>query len=190
MRGKGAQGEPDDFASMREMLRRRFRRAVEDDDTANPGKKGRASNESWRVLPDLVIIDGGKGQLGIAVEVLQEFELLGKVPIVGLAKREEKSSAPANRNRFGSNGAAARCIWCSVRDEAHRFAITYHRNLRGKEQIRSKLDDIPGIGPSRRKALLKHYGGDLDKIRNASVEELSALDGISRKVAETIKERL
>ncbi|MCB9151957.1 MAG: excinuclease ABC subunit UvrC [Caldilineaceae bacterium] len=191
IRGKGAQGEPDDFASMREMLRRRFRRAVEDDETANPGKKGRSTNESWRILPDLVIIDGGKGQLGIAVEVLQEFELLGKVPIVGLAKREEEVFRPGESQPIWlKRGSGALHLVQRVRDEAHRFAITYHRNLRSKEQIRSKLDDIPGIGPSRRKALLKHYGGDLDKIRNASVEELSALDGISRKVAETIKERL
>ncbi|MEZ4664292.1 MAG: excinuclease ABC subunit UvrC [Caldilineaceae bacterium] len=166
-------------------------RAVEDDESANPGKKGQSSNESWRILPDLVIIDGGKGQLGIAVEVLQEFDLLDKVPIVGLAKREEEIFRPGESQPLWlKRGSGALHLVQRVRDEAHRFAITYHRNLRSKEQIRSKLDDIPGIGPSRRKALLKHYGGDLDKIRNASIEELSALDGISRKVAETIKERL
>ncbi|MCB0139698.1 MAG: excinuclease ABC subunit C, partial [Caldilineaceae bacterium] len=122
---------------------------------------------------------------------LQEFELLDKVPIVGLAKREEEIFRPGESQPIWlKRGSGALHLVQRVRDEAHRFAITYHRNLRSKEQIRSKLDDIPGIGPSRRKALLKHYGGDLDKIRNASVEELSALDGISRKVAETIKERL
>lgn len=191
IRGKGAQGEPDDFASMREMLRRRFRRVVEEDESADPGKKGRVTNESWRILPDLVIIDGGKGQLGIAVEVLREFDLLDAVPIVGLAKREEEIFRPGESQPIWlKRGSGALHLVQRVRDEAHRFAITYHRNLRSKEQTRSKLDDIPGIGPSRRKALLKHYGGDLDKIRSASIEELSALNGMTRKVAEAIKESL
>ena len=83
IRDKGAQGSPDDFGSMREMLRRRFRRAVEERTDTDPGKKARKSNESWRILPDLIIIDGGKGQLGIAVEVLEEFDLLDTIPVVG-----------------------------------------------------------------------------------------------------------
>ncbi|MEI2736174.1 MAG: helix-hairpin-helix domain-containing protein [Rhodoblastus sp.] len=77
-----------------------------------------------------------------------------------------------------------------IRDEAHRFGVTYHRNLRSKEQVRSRLDDVPGIGPQRRKAILKHFNGDLERVRLATVEELMTVPGISRKVAEIIKEAL
>jgi excinuclease ABC subunit C len=77
-----------------------------------------------------------------------------------------------------------------IRDEAHRYGITYHRNLRSKEQVRSRLDDIPGIGPKRRKAILKHFDGDIERVRKASIEELMAVPGISRKVAETVREAL
>ena len=191
IRGKGAQGAPDDFASMREMLRRRFRRVVEEDNSADPGKKGRTSNESWRILPDLVIIDGGKGQLGIAVEVLKEFNLLEQIPLVGLAKREEEIFFPGESSPVWlKRGSAALHLVQRVRDEAHRFAITYHRRLRSKEQTRSKLDDVPGIGPARRKALLQHFGGDLEKIRRSSVDALAAVPGMTRKSAEAVKEHL
>ena len=189
--GKGAHGEPDDFASMREMLRRRFRRAVEEDTSVDPGKKARKSDESWRILPDLVIIDGGKGQLGIATEVLEEFGLLGRIQVVGLAKREEEVFRPGESNPIWlKRGSPALHLVQRVRDEAHRFAITYHRNLRSKGQVRSKLDDVPGIGPKRRKALLKHFGGDIAAIRKATVDDLLAAPGMTRKSAEAIKEHL
>jgi excinuclease UvrABC nuclease subunit len=163
IRGKGSQGEPDDYASMREMLRRRFRRIVEPEPEPGPGKGGRAQtkreNEAWRILPDLVIVDGGKGQLGIAVEVLEEFNLLERIPVVGLAKQEEEFFRP---NQSGSiwlkRGGQALFLVQRIRDEAHRFAITYHRNLRRKEQTRSALDDVKGIGPARRRALLTYFG--------------------------------
>ncbi len=103
IRGKGSQGEPDDFASMREMLRRRFRRAVEEKET-EPGDKARTSDDQWRILPDLVIVDGGKGQLGVAVEVFEEFDLLGQVPLVGLAKREEELFLPTQRPGLAEAG--------------------------------------------------------------------------------------
>jgi len=192
IQGKGSQGAPDDFASMREMLRRRFRRVVEEenelDPNLDPGQKARKSDESWRILPDLVIIDGGKGQLGIAVEVLEEFGLRDRIPIVGLAKREEEIFRPGESNPIWlKRGSQALHLVQRVRDETHRFAITYHRNLRSKEQTHSKLDDIKGIGPARRKALLTFYGGDLEKIRNASVDELEAVPGMNRKSAEAVK---
>lgn len=192
IRGKGSQGEPDDFASMREMLRRRFRRIVEPDhDEDDPGKKSREGDESWRVVPDLVIIDGGKGQLGIAVEVFEEFELMDRIPVVGLAKREEEIYKPHQSNPIWlKRGSAALHLVQRVRDETHRFGVTYHRNLRGKEQIRSKLDDVPGIGPAKRKALLTAFGGDINAIRDASLEQLTAVPGINKKVAGTIKEYL
>jgi excinuclease ABC subunit C len=191
IRGKGSLGEPDDFASMREMLRRRFRRLVEDEQDPDPGAKTRSEDENWRVLPDLVIIDGGKGQLGIAVEVLQEFNLLERIPVVGLAKREEEFFRPGeSQSIWLKRGSEALHLVQRIRDEAHRFAITYHRNLRSKEQTHSKLDDITGIGPTRRKALLRHFGGDLEKMRTATVEELLAVPGMSRKAAEALKAQL
>lgn len=190
--GRGGQGEPDDFASMREVLRRRFRRLVEAaPDASDPGKKARRDDETWRIAPDLVIVDGGKGQLGIAVEVLQELGLFGQFPVVGLAKREEEIYRPGVPDPVWlKRGSEALHLVQRVRDEAHRFGISYHRNLRSKEQIHSKLDDIPGIGPRRRKALMQHFGGDIDAVRQATIEQLMSVPGINRKVAETIKESL
>ena len=192
IRGKGGQGEPDDFASMREVLRRRFRRLVEEPVDANdPGAKGREEDDTWRIAPDLVIVDGGKGQLGIAVDVLQELGLYGRVPIVGLAKREEEIYRPYQSDPLWlKRGSEALHLVQRVRDEAHRFGITYHRNIRTKEQVHSKLDDIPGVGPRRRKAIMAHFEGDLQRVREATIEELMAVPGINRKVAETIKENL
>ena len=192
IRGRGGQGVPDDFASMREMLRRRFRRIVEDvADEDDPGQKARGDNESWKIIPDLVIIDGGKGQLGIAVEVLDEFGLSDRIPVVGLAKREEEFFRPGeSRSIWLKRGSQSLHLVQRIRDEAHRFGVTYHRNLRSKEQVRSKLDDVPGIGPTRRKALLTAFGGDIEAIRGASLESLMAVPGINRKAAEAIKQHL
>ena len=192
IRGKGSQGEPDDYASMREMLRRRFRRIVEGDSDGgeNPHKR-KTVDEAWRILPDLVIVDGGKGQLGMAVEVLSEFELLEQIPVVGLAKREEEIFRPGRPQPIWlTRGSPGLHLVQRVRDEAHRFAITYHRNLRRKEQTRSKLDDVPGIGPARRKALLTYFGGDLDRIRQASLDELLAVPGMNQRSARAVKEKL
>jgi excinuclease ABC subunit C len=190
IRGKGSQGEPDDFASMREMLRRRFRR-VGEELPPDPGSQGRKSDENWRILPDLVIVDGGKGQLNVAVEVLQEFDLFDKVPVVGLAKREEEIFAPGQPQPIWlPRGSQALFLVQRVRDETHRFAITYHRKLRSQGQTRSQLEEIPGIGPSRRKALLLFFGGDLEKIRQASLEELLSVPGMNRKAAEALKQLL
>jgi excinuclease ABC subunit C len=190
IRGKGSQGEADDFASMREILRRRFRRAAEEH-APDPGDKARKNDEQWKILPDLLIVDGGKGQLNIAVEVLQEFGLSESVPVVGLAKREEELFLPGRSDSIWlKRGSQALHLVQRVRDEAHRFAITYHRNLRSRSQIRSQLDEIPGIGPNRKKALLQYFGGDIEKIRQASLEELQAVPGMTRKVAQAIKEHL
>ncbi|MBW7881806.1 MAG: excinuclease ABC subunit UvrC [Caldilineaceae bacterium] len=191
IRGKGAQGAPDDFASMREILRRRFRRLVEPaPDESDPGKRGR-SDGGWRIAPDLVIVDGGKGQLGIAMEVMAEFGLQNQIPVVGLAKREEEIYRPGAPDPVWlRRGSQALHLVQRVRDEAHRFGISYHRNLRRKEQTHSRLDDIPGIGPQRRKAILTYFGGDIDRVRRATLEELMAVPGINRKVAEALKESL
>ena len=117
--------------------------------------------------------------------------MLGRIPIVGLAKREEEIYRPDQSDPLWlKRGSEALHLVQRVRDEAHRFGITYHRNLRSKEQVHSKLDDIPGVGPRRRKALMAHFDGDLQRVREASIEELMAVPGINRKVAETIKENL
>lgn len=188
IRGKGSQGAPDDFASMREMLRRRFRRIVEDNDDPDPGAKARTTEDSWSLLPDLVIVDGGKGQLGVAVEVFEEFGLLGRIPLVSLAKREEEIFRPGESDSIWlKRGSQALFLVQRIRDEAHRFAITYHRNLRGKAQTKSLLDEVKGIGPARRKALLIYFGGDIEKIRTATIDELLAVPGMNRKSAEAVK---
>jgi excinuclease ABC subunit C len=189
IRGRGAQGEPDDFASMREMLRRRFRRAVEPQDS-DPGAKGRSSLAKWTILPDLVIVDGGKGQLGVAVEVLKEFDLLGQVPVVGLAKRFEEIYVPGQRDPIllppNSEGLY---LVQRIRDEAHRFAITYHRDVRSQASLASQLENVAGIGPRRRLALLSAFGS-VEAIRAANVDDLAAVPGMTRAAAEAIKEGL
>ncbi|HSN76818.1 MAG TPA: excinuclease ABC subunit UvrC [Anaerolineae bacterium] len=190
IRGRGSQGEPDDFASMREMLRRRFRRAVEPQGD-DPGAKARQSSAAWAVLPDLVIVDGGKGQLGVAVEVLKEFDLLDQVPVAGLAKQQEELFLPGRRTSIllprDSEGLF---LVQRIRDEAHRSAITYHRNQRSKAGLASTLENAPGIGPKRRQALLKAFEGDVAAIKAASVEELAAVPGITLAAAQALKEHL
>jgi len=181
-------GAPDDFASMEEMLTRRFRRWQSAQETASrPGAKVDAS---FSFLPDLVIIDGGKGQLGRVVKVLENFDLFDKVPVVGLAKQEEEiffphRSAPLMLPRHSQGLYLVQ----RIRDEAHRFGITAHRKRRSKEGLASVMDAIPGVGPIRRKALLKHFGS-VDKIRSATLEELTAVKGINADVAESIKASL
>ena len=179
---------PDDFASMEEVLTRRFNRwkAAQEVDNV-PGKK---PDQAFSRLPDLVIIDGGKGQLGRAVKVLEDFELFGKVPVTGLAKQNEELFLPGHPDSIllprQSQGLY---LIQRVRDEAHRFAITSHRNRRTKMGLASQLDSIPGIGPARRKALLTHFGSLAD-IKNASLDELTAVPGITQAVAQTVKENL
>jgi excinuclease ABC subunit C len=182
----------DDYQSMREALTRRFnryRQALETPAEIAPGGEDR--DETWRLLPDLLIIDGGKGQLGVAVEVLKEFDLYGKVPVVGLAKRFEEIYFPEQSDPLilPRNGQALFLVQ-RVRDEAHRFAITSHRNQRTKMGMSSRLEAIPGIGPAKRKALLKAFDNSIDAIKNASIEQLSSVKGITTDLAETIKAEL
>jgi excinuclease ABC subunit C len=181
-------GAPDDFASMEEMLTRRFRRWQAAQDTAaRPGSK---PEPSFSFLPDLVIIDGGKGQLGRAVAVLEKFGLSGKVPLVGLAKQKEEIFQPGRPQPLMlPRHSQALYLVQRIRDEAHRFGITGHRKKRSKLGLVSTLDSIPGIGPTRRKALLKHFGS-VDKIREASVQELAGLPGMTSAAAESIKAHL
>src|SRR5262249_50903480 len=144
---------------------------------AQPPKRlpGQKADESFARLPDLLIIDGGKGQLGVGVEVLQEFGLYGKVPVCGLAKQQEEIFLPGQmRPILLPRRSQGLYLVQRVRDEAHRFALTHHRIRRGKIGMASQLDAIPGIGPSRRRALLSRFGS-LAGIREASVDELAAV---------------
>ena len=192
-------GAPDDFASMEEMLTRRFRRwkgsqessalsEVEAPDSrAKPGFKPDAS---FSFLPDLVIIDGGKGQLGRVVKVLEQFDLLGRVPVVGLAKQDEEIFFPHKSEPLMlPRHSQGLYLVQRIRDEAHRFGITAHRARRSKQGMASILDSVPDIGPSRRKALLKHFGS-MDKIREATVEQLAAVKGMNVRAAESVKAHL
>lgn len=179
---------PDDYQSMREALTRRFMRwknAVENPDNIAPD--GKDKDETWRLLPDLLLIDGGKGQLGIGVEVLAEFGLTERVPVASLAKQMEELFQPGReKSVLLSRRSPALYLVQRIRDEAHRFAITSHRNRRTKQGMASRLEAIPGIGPKKKKALLKHFRNSIDAIQNASVEELSQVPGINESLAETI----
>ncbi len=176
---------PDDFASIEEALRRRFNRwqAAQEQEKV-PGKK---PDRSYATLPDLLVVDGGKGQLSRAVKVLETFGLRGKIPVVGLAKREEEVFIPGKRESLllprKSEGLY---LLQRVRDEAHRFAISAHRRRRRKEGLASQLDAIPGIGPARRKALLAHFGS-IEAIRKASEEQLAAAPKMNARLAEAVK---
>ena len=179
-------GAPDDFASMEEMLTRRFRRWRSAQETAE--QVGVKNDPSFSVLPDLIIIDGGKGQLGRALEVLEKSDLAGKIPMVGLAKQQEEIFFPHRSEALMlPRHSQALYLVQRIRDEAHRYGITAHRKKRQKLGMASLLDSIPGIGPARRKALLKHFGS-VDKIRAASVEELKSV--VPEAAAQSIKASL
>ncbi len=184
---KTVSGAPDDYASMREVLCRRFKHYSKEQGEASRAP-GRKRDSSFAMLPDLLIVDGGKGQLGVAVEVLREFDLLDKVPVVGLAKQQEEIFAPGrSKPILLPRRSQGLFLFQRIRDEAHRFAITAHRTLRAKKGLASQLDSIPGIGHARRLVLLKRFGS-LDGIRAASVDELAQV--VPRKVAESLKAHL
>jgi excinuclease ABC subunit C len=183
---------PDDFASMEEVLTRRFRRWQAAQELATeentPGKVPRKKTDrSFSSLPDLIIIDGGKGQLGRAVKVLDEYGLEDVVPVVGLAKREEEIFVPGrSRSILLPRKSEGLYLVQRIRDEAHRFAITAHRKQRSKLGIASQLDAIPGVGPARRKALMQHFGS-IEAIRQASEEDLAAAPKMNPGIAEAVK---
>ncbi len=163
---KSAEGKPDDFLSMQEVVLRRYRQAAEP-------------------LPDLIVIDGGKGQLNSALEVIRGVGL-DDIPVVGLAKEFEHIFCPGDSQPLIlPNQSQALFLIQRIRDEAHRFAITYHRKLRSKRNLVSVLDHIPGIGEKRRKALWQHFGS-LDKMKQAEVEELAAVPGMNMTAAQAV----
>jgi excinuclease ABC subunit C len=168
-----------DFASMQEIVGRRFRRAAE----VNEETEGK-----WTVLPDLVIIDGGKGQLNAAVEALQETGM--SVPICGLAKENEEIFLPGRPDPILlPRDSQALYLVQRIRDEAHRFAITFHRAKRSKAAFKSGLDDIAGVGPVKKKALIRQFGS-VKAVKNATIEELTSVEGINASLAEQIKAAL
>jgi excinuclease ABC subunit C len=160
---------PDDYAMMREMLERRYSKLSDD--------KG--------PTPDLVLVDGGKGQLNVATDVFRSFDI-HDVPVIGLAKEFEHVFIPQTPSPLIlPRDSDALLLLQRIRDEAHRFAINYHKTLRSKEFERSVLDDIPGVGHKRKIKLLKHFN-DIKNIENASVEDIACVNGISRNLAQKI----
>ncbi|MDD5757545.1 MAG: excinuclease ABC subunit UvrC [Desulfobulbaceae bacterium] len=161
---------PDDYASMTELLKRHLARAQAED-----------------FMPNLLIVDGGKGQLQIAVHVIEDLGLTGQLDLLGIAKEKEEEGEkvfiPGRKNPLSLNRhSQSLLLLMEIRDEAHRFGITFHRNWRGKEALRSKLDAIPGVGPVRKQALLTAFGS-LKRLSSATPEELSAIPGISPDLA-------
>ncbi|MHB8806942.1 MAG: excinuclease ABC subunit UvrC [Anaerolineaceae bacterium] len=175
--------QPDDFASMEEVLMRRFRRWQAYHENDEVGKK---AEPSFSILPDLLIVDGGKGQLGRALKVLEKFGLQNTIKAVGLAKSEELVILPDQQEPLAlPRNSQGLFMMQRIRDEAHRFAITAHRNQRSKNSLKSVLDEIPGIGPARKKTLLIEFGS-VENLRQASVEDIAKLPGINHSLAEEI----
>ena len=170
----------DDFAAMEEVLRRRFAayRADLDRPVEERGK--------FSYPPSLIVIDGGAGQLGRAVGVLEDFDL--DIPVVGLAKRLEEVYFPdRGEPLLIPRGEEALYLLQGVRDEAHRFAVTYHRKLRSKRMVDSVLDSVPGVGPARKQQLLRRFGS-LKRLRSATFEEVAEIvpESVAREVVATL----
>jgi excinuclease ABC subunit C len=178
---RGVHGQ-DDFASMEEMLRRRFTRLLKErDEGPRPGRR-------FSYPPSLVVVDGGRGQLAVASRVLEDLAL--SIPHVGLAKRLEEVYFPDRPDPLLiARGSEALFVLQHLRDEAHRFAVAYHRQKRERRALRSPLDDVAGVGPHRKKALLRRFGS-LARLRAADVEEIAAVRGIGPELARQIHEHL
>ena len=181
---KTVQG-PNDYASMEEVLTRRFSHGMRE--TEELKEKGAdLSMGSFTRFPDLIMMDGGRGQVNIALEVLDKLGL--SIPVCGMVKDDNHRTRGLYYNNveipIDRHSEGFRLI-TRIQDEAHRFAIEYHRSLRGKGQVKSILDDIPGIGPARRKALMRHFK-DIEAVRGASVEELEQTPQMNRRSAESV----
>lgn len=183
---KGVKG-PNDYASMEEVLTRRFVHGMNEQEERE-NRQLEQDYGSFTRFPDLIMMDGGRGQVNIALEVLAKLNL--EIPVCGMVKDDKhrtrglyfhNQEIPISRDSEGFK------LITRIQDEAHRFAIEYHRSLRSKGQVHSILDDIPGIGPARRKALMKHYKG-LEGIKEASVEELSQIESMNEKAAKQVFE--
>jgi excinuclease ABC subunit C len=174
----------DDFAAMREVLTRRLSAYLADKDrpVAERGK--------FSYPPQLLLVDGGKGQLGVAVEVLEELGLDDEIPVASLAKRFEEVFVPGSSEAIRiPRQSEALYLLQRIRDEAHRFAIGYHRQLRDKRMTTSVLDGIPGLGPTRQKRLRKELGG-VTGVKQATLEELQALSWLPDAVAVAVYDKI
>lgn len=180
---KGVQGN-DDFAAMAEVLHRRFSAYLADRD------RPAADRGKFAYPPQLVLVDGGKGQLGVATGVLDELGLDDEIPVASLAKRFEQVYVPGRQDPVEvPRGSEALFMLKRIRDESHRFAIAYHRQLRGRRMTSSELDDVPGLGPRRRERLLRHFGS-VAKVRAADLESLVEISWLPDTVAAAVHERL
>ncbi len=175
---KGVKGA-DDYASMEEVLTRRFQHGMREQEE---GK----DMGGFTAFPDLLLMDGGKGQVNVALKVLEKLQL--DIPVCGMVKDDNhRTRGLYYQNEeisINKNSESFRLI-TRIQDEAHRFAITFHRQLRGKNQVHSILDDIKGVGPARRKALMRHFE-NIDAIKNATVEELKELPSMNEKSAQDV----
>ena len=177
----------DDYASMQEMLRRRFKRLATA--RARSQSEGEDAGDSWGIVPDLVIIDGGKGHLSAALEVFLELGL-DDIPLASLAKENEWLFVPHTPEPITlPRNSQALYLVQRLRDEAHRFAITYHRSLRSKGSLRSSIDMVTGIGPKRKRMLLRRFGS-VQAIKEAPVDEIAAVPGLTRSLAVRLKQTL
>ncbi len=175
----------DDFAAMREVLTRRLTAYLIDRDKPVAERTGKFSYP-----PQLLLVDGGKGQLSVAIDVLEELGLDEEIPVAALAKRFEEVFVPGRADPIRiPRQSEALYLLQRIRDEAHRFAITYHRQLRGKRMTKSVLDDVPGLGPTRRKRLVKELGS-VKAVKEASVDELRALSWLPDAVADAVYEKI
>ena len=179
----------DDFASMREVLRRRFKRLASARAMEKRGADERLGIDSFGVVPDLVLIDGGKGQLSAALEVFLEMGL-DDIPLASLAKENEELFVPHTPEPIVlPRDSQALYLVQRIRDEAHRFAITYHRNLRSKSSLKSPIDNVSGIGPKRKRMLMKRFG-TLKGIKEAALDDLAAVPGMTRSLAIRLKQTI
>lgn len=176
---------PDDYGCMKEVLTRRFLHGMEEKEELNRKEIDQAFG-SFTKFPDLLLMDGGRGQVNIALQVLEELRL--NIPVCGMVKDDNHRTRGLYYNNveipIDTRSEGFKLI-TRIQDEAHRFAIEYHRSLRGKAQVKSRLDEIPGVGPARRKALMRHFKS-LEEIKAASVEELMLVPEIPQNVAEAI----
>ena len=172
----------DDYAMLHEVLKRRFKRS-------SIKSSGASAPDTWTILPDLVLIDGGKGQLNAALSAMREMGT-GSIPVASLAKENEEIFIPQEKEPviLPGNSSGLQLLQ-RLRDEAHRFALGYHQKIHKKETFASALDTIPGIGPNRKRALLKQFGS-VQAIQEASIEDLATTSGMSRSLAKRIKEYL
>ena len=179
----------DDFESIREVLRRRFKRLAAARAAEQRGEGEGLRVDSFGVIPDLVLIDGGKGQLSAALEVFLELGL-DDIPLASLAKENEELFVPHTPEPIVlPRDSQALYLVQRIRDEAHRFAITYHRNLRSKSSLKSPLDNVTGIGPKRKRMLLRRFG-TLKGIKEATVDDLASVPGMTRSLAIRLKQTI